>query len=116
MRCGYSPAIKALILNCTLKASPAHSNTSALAEVVGAKLREIGRPSSIAQRVLERMDATLSEQDDEGRPVAYNGPGEDYLDCETGHEWSHATGETAATNLLAAARALAANPIPAPPG
>lgn len=32
----------------------------------------LGRPSSIAQRVLERMDAMLSEQDDEGRPVAYN--------------------------------------------
>ncbi|NUT99347.1 MAG: flavodoxin family protein [Saccharothrix sp.] len=32
----------------------------------------VGRPSSIAQRVLERMDAMISEQDDEGRPVAYN--------------------------------------------
>jgi multimeric flavodoxin WrbA len=32
----------------------------------------IGRPSSIAQRVLERMDAMLSETDDAGRPVAYN--------------------------------------------
>jgi multimeric flavodoxin WrbA len=32
----------------------------------------VGRPSSIAQRVLERMDAMLSETDDEGRPVAYN--------------------------------------------
>ena len=32
----------------------------------------IGRPSSIAQRVLERMDAMISETDDEGRPVAYN--------------------------------------------
>ncbi len=32
----------------------------------------LGRPSSVAQRVLERMDALLSEQDDEGRPVAYN--------------------------------------------
>ena len=32
----------------------------------------LGRPSSVAQRVLERMDAMLSEQDDEGRPVAYN--------------------------------------------
>jgi len=32
----------------------------------------LGRPSSIAQRVLERMDAMISEQDDEGRPVAYN--------------------------------------------
>ncbi len=32
----------------------------------------LGRPSSIAQRVLERMDAMLSETDDDGRPVAYN--------------------------------------------
>jgi multimeric flavodoxin WrbA len=200
--------MKALILNCTLKASPATSNTGALAEVVAAKLRELGaeidevravdheilpgvssdegegdgwpailerileaeilvfasptwlaRPSSVAQRVLERMDAMISEQDDEGRPVAYNrvagvvvtgnedgahhvigeisgalgdigytipgqawtywnrgpGPGDDYLDNEEGHEWSHSTGEAAAANLHAAARALAANPIPAPP-
>jgi multimeric flavodoxin WrbA len=32
----------------------------------------LGHPSSVAQRVLERMDAMLSETDDEGRPVAYN--------------------------------------------
>ncbi len=32
----------------------------------------VGRPSSLAQRVIERMDAMLSETDDEGRPVAYN--------------------------------------------
>jgi multimeric flavodoxin WrbA len=32
----------------------------------------LGQPSSIAKRVLERMDAMLSETDDEGRPVAYN--------------------------------------------
>ncbi|MER6529984.1 flavodoxin family protein [Streptomyces sp. NPDC001508] len=32
----------------------------------------LGRPSSVAQRVLERMDAMLSETDEEGRPVAYN--------------------------------------------
>jgi multimeric flavodoxin WrbA len=32
----------------------------------------VGRPSSVAQRVLERMDAMLSETDDAGRPVAYN--------------------------------------------
>jgi multimeric flavodoxin WrbA len=32
----------------------------------------LGRPSSVAQRVLERMDAMLSETDAEGRPVAYN--------------------------------------------
>ncbi len=32
----------------------------------------LGHPSSVAQRVLERMDAMLSEQDEAGRPVAYN--------------------------------------------
>jgi multimeric flavodoxin WrbA len=32
----------------------------------------VGRPSSLAQRVIERMDAMISETDDEGRPVAYN--------------------------------------------
>jgi multimeric flavodoxin WrbA len=31
----------------------------------------LGRPSSLAQRVLERMDAMISETDDAGRPVAY---------------------------------------------
>jgi multimeric flavodoxin WrbA len=32
----------------------------------------LGQPSSVAKRVLERMDAMLSEQDEAGRPVAYN--------------------------------------------
>ena len=32
----------------------------------------VGRPSSVAQRVLERMDAMIAETDDEERPVAYN--------------------------------------------
>ncbi|MEH0420410.1 flavodoxin family protein [Streptomyces sp. B21-083] len=32
----------------------------------------LGRPSSVAQRVLERMDAMMSETDGEDRPVAYN--------------------------------------------
>lgn len=119
----------------------------------------LGRPSSIAQRVLERMDAMISETDAEERPVAYNrvagvvvtgnedgahhvisevsgalgdigftipgqawtywnkgpGPGEDYSETEEGHQWSHSTGRAAASNLLAVARALAAEPIPAPP-
>jgi multimeric flavodoxin WrbA len=113
--------MRALLLNCTLKPSPAQSNTEALARVVmdalasdgietesvrvvdhhvppgvesdmgdgdewpaiRSKVLEaeilvfasptwLGRPSSVAQRVLERMDAMLSEQDDSGRPVAYN--------------------------------------------
>jgi multimeric flavodoxin WrbA len=32
----------------------------------------LGHPSSVAQKVLERMDAMLSETDDQERPVAYN--------------------------------------------
>ena len=119
----------------------------------------LGRPASPASLVLERMDAMLSETDDEGRPVAYNrvagvvvtgnedgahhvisevsgqlvdigytvpgqawtywnrgpGPGDDYLDSDEGKDWSHETGRSAAANLAAVARALAANPIP-PPG
>jgi multimeric flavodoxin WrbA len=114
-------ALTAVILNCTLKRSPAPSNTDALASVVADALRErgvdveshrvvdrvvhpgvssdegdgdqwpelrarivaaeilviatptwLGQPSSVAKRVLERMDAMISETDGEGRPVAYN--------------------------------------------
>ena len=32
----------------------------------------LGQPSSVAKRVLERMDAMISETDELGRPVAYN--------------------------------------------
>lgn len=32
----------------------------------------LGQPSSVAMRVLERMDAMIAETDDEERPVAYN--------------------------------------------
>ena len=109
------------MLNCTLKASPAESNTEALARIVTAALAErgvepemvrvadydvrpgvtndegdgdewpvilekvlaahilvvatptwLGKPASVTQRVMERMDALLSETDDEERPVAYN--------------------------------------------
>jgi multimeric flavodoxin WrbA len=112
--------MRALIVNCTLKASPDTSNTEALAKVVVDKLRAEGvevaevravdknilpgvesdmgegdewpaireaivgseilvvatptwmaRPSSFAQRVLERMDAMIAETDDDGRPIAY---------------------------------------------
>ncbi|MEU0446890.1 flavodoxin family protein [Streptomyces tendae] len=119
----------------------------------------LGRPSSVAQRVLERMDAMLSETDDEDRPVAYNrvagvlvtgnedgahhviseisggladigytipgqawtywhlgpGPGPDFLDDDRGHDWSVSTGRAMASNLVHAARALDAMPLPAPP-
>jgi multimeric flavodoxin WrbA len=113
--------VRALVLNCTLKPSPAESNTEALARVVIEALEKegvttelvrvadydvrpgvssdegdgdqwprlrtkvlqseilvmasptwLGQPSSVAKRVLERMDAMLSETDDQDRPVAYN--------------------------------------------
>ena len=116
----------------------------------------LGQPSSVAKRALERMDAMLSEDDEVGRPVAYNrvagfvvtgnedgahhviselagplidigftvpgqawtywnmgpGPGPSYLETDHGREWSRETGEAAAANLLAVARALDRTPIP----
>ena len=119
----------------------------------------MGHPSSVAQRVLERMDAMISETDEHERPVAYNrvagvvvtgnedgahhviseiagalgdigytipgqawtywnrgpGPGPSYGDTDEGHDWSAKTGRAMAANLVAVARALAANPVPAPP-
>jgi multimeric flavodoxin WrbA len=113
--------MRAVVLNCTLKASPEPSNTADLTSVVVAELQAqgvtteevrvadhhvppgvatevgdgdewpqihqrlleaeilvvatptwVGHPSSIAQRVIERMDAMISETDEENRPVAYN--------------------------------------------
>jgi len=32
----------------------------------------LGNPSSVARNVLERMDAFLGEEDDQGRPIAYD--------------------------------------------
>ncbi|OPC79679.1 NADPH-dependent FMN reductase [Embleya scabrispora] len=32
----------------------------------------LGRPSSVAQRVLERLDALIAQTDDDGVPIAYN--------------------------------------------
>jgi multimeric flavodoxin WrbA len=118
----------------------------------------LGRPASVTQRVLERMDAMISETDDAERPVAYGkvagvvvtgnedgahqviseatgalidigftvpgqawtywnrcpGPGKSYLEDGSGHEWSKTTGETAAQNLVAVAKALAADSLPVP--
>ena len=118
----------------------------------------LGQPSSVVKRVLERMDAMLSETGADGRPVAYNrvagfvvtgnedgahhviaelaqavidigftvpgqawtywnkgpGPGPSYLETDEGHEWSRTTGEAAAANLAAVARALGRHPMPGP--
>jgi multimeric flavodoxin WrbA len=200
--------MRALVINCTLKPSPAPSNTDALAVVVIDALRGsgvevsmvravdrairpgvssdegpgdawpairetlidsqvfvlatptwLGQPSSVAKRVLERMDAMISETDPAGVPVAYNrvagvvvtgnedgahhviaevasalidigftvpgqawtywnmgpGPGPSYTDTDHKHDWSERTARAMASNLVAAARALASSPIPAPP-
>jgi multimeric flavodoxin WrbA len=52
------PGIRARILACEI--------------LVLATPTWLGQPSSIAKRVLERMDAMLSETDDDGLPVAFN--------------------------------------------
>ena len=199
--------MRALILSCTLKRSPAPSNTEALATTLIEEFRKakvkteivrvvdrnilpgvesdmgkgdewpdlrkqilaadilviatptwLGQPSSITQRILERMDAMISETSKDGRPVAYNkvggivvtgnedgahhivavvaqalidigftipaqawtywnmgpGPGPDYTETDHGHDWSAMTGRNAARNLIAVAKALAANPLPVP--
>jgi multimeric flavodoxin WrbA len=49
-----------------------HDEILASEIVIFASPTWIGRPSSIAQRALERMDGMLSETDEDGRPVAYN--------------------------------------------
>jgi multimeric flavodoxin WrbA len=118
----------------------------------------LGQPSSLVQRVFERMDAMISETRDNGAPVAFNkvggivitgnedgahhivavvaqalidigftipaqawtywhlgpGPGPNYTETTEGHEWSDRTGRTAARNMIAAAKALKANPLPVP--
>ncbi|MCR2827582.1 flavodoxin family protein [Microbacterium sp. zg.Y909] len=110
--------LRALVLNCTLKPSPAESSTDLLAQqvldalaahdVTGETVRVVdhdvkpgveadmgdgdawplirgrvlasdilvfatptwvGHMSSVAQRVIERLDAEISETDDEGRPL-----------------------------------------------
>lgn len=43
------------------------------------------------------------------------GPGEEVYLTTDEREWTHTTGDAAAHNLVAVARALAANPIPKPP-
>jgi multimeric flavodoxin WrbA len=199
--------MRALVLNCTLKSSPAVSNTEALADVVVAALRGqqvevevvrvvdhhipfgvetdlgdgdgwprlhdlllgcdilviatptwLGQPSSVAKLVLERMDAMISETKDDGTYVAYGkvggvvvtgnedgahhvinevagalidigftipgqawtywnmgpGPGPSYTETDHRHDWSERTGRVMAANLVAAATALRAHPLPAP--
>lgn len=117
----------------------------------------MGHPSSVAQRVLERMDAMISEMADNHLPVAYGkvagvvctgnedgahhviselsgvlvdigytipgqawtywnkgpGPGKSYLETDYRHDWSATTARTAASMLVATAKAFKAAPLPA---
>ena len=119
----------------------------------------LGQPSSVAKRVLERMDAFLDERDAMQRMPTYGkvglavvvgnedgahhviseivgglidigftvpgqawtywnmgpGPGPSYTETDHKHDWSAKTGRAMASNLVAAAKALAAAPIPKPP-
>jgi hypothetical protein len=81
--------VKAIMLNCTLKASPARSNTGALAEVVH-------EWPGIRSRVLGSEILLFATPTWLGRPAS-------------------TTGRAAAANLIAVARALEASPIPPPP-
>ncbi|RLK61334.1 flavodoxin family protein [Actinokineospora cianjurensis] len=49
-----------------------HADLLAAEILVVASPTWVGKPSSLAQRALERMDAMISETDDDGRPVAFN--------------------------------------------
>ncbi len=120
--------MKATFLSCTLKGSPEKSNSEALAEVLIEALEKEGVETEVIRLV--DFDIKPGVTSDEGCgglvDIGYTipgqawtywnrgpGPGDDYLDAKQGHPWSQSTGEAAAANLLAVARALAATPIPA---
>ena len=124
--------MKALLVNCTLKASPERSNTEALADVVADALREGGVEVAAGRAVDHSIPPGVESEMGEGDEwpairsqildpeillFATKGPGpsDSYLESEEGREWSHSTGRAAAANLLAVARALEGKPIPAPP-
>jgi multimeric flavodoxin WrbA len=119
-----------------------------------------GVRSSVMQMVIERLDGTYNETNDNGQYPLYNkvagvvvtgnedgahhvineiagalgdvgftipgqawtywnkgpGPGPSYTETDEGHDWSASTGEAAAGNLVAVARALEATPMPPPAG
>lgn len=136
-----------------------HAKVVAADIVIFATPTWFGQPSSEIKRAFERLNAMLSETDDEGVPLAYNevagfvvtgkedgahhcisqmagaaydigftvpglawtywnkGAGfgeEEYLTSDE-TRWSVTTGRSAAQNLHAVARALAAVPMTAPP-
>jgi hypothetical protein len=131
--------MRATILNCTLKPSPAESNTEALARVVvdaleredvatevvrvvdfdakpGVTGNEDGAHHVIAELAQGMIDIGYTVP---GQAWTYwnmgPGPGPSYLESDHNKDWSKTTGDTAAQNLVAVARALAGKPVPAPP-
>jgi hypothetical protein len=136
---GYPLRMRALILNCTLKSSPAPSNTEKLAGLVADGLREHGAdvagPALVDRAAGSRTDGRDARRDryhviseitgalnDIGHTIPgqawtyWNmgpGPGPDYADTDHGHEWSAKSAATMAANLHAVATALARQPIPA---
>lgn len=65
---GYRTSMKALVVNCTLKPSPATSNTEALAKVVIDKLREEGVEVSevraVDKAILPSVESDMGEGDE----------------------------------------------------
>ena len=73
------PRLRAVFLKCTLKKSPAVSNTEALIDKVKtADILVVGTPiwfgvrSSVAQMVIERLDGTYTETNQAGQYPLYN--------------------------------------------
>ncbi|MEU2427717.1 NAD(P)H-dependent oxidoreductase [Streptomyces sp. NPDC007851] len=83
--------------------------------LVNASPTWLGRPSSVAQRVLERSEISGALADIgytiPGQAWTYwhlgPGPGPDHLDDEPGRDWAHSTGRTMADNPHRVAGALA---------
>ncbi|MFL6120965.1 hypothetical protein [Actinophytocola sp.] len=130
--------MRALILNRTLKKSPAPSNTEKLAGLVADALREHGVTVESVRIVDHRVAGVVVTGDEDGAhhviseingalvDIGYTipgqswtywnmgpGPGPDYSDVDHGHEWSAKTAKTMAANLYAVATALTRQPIPA---
>jgi multimeric flavodoxin WrbA len=92
--------VKAVLVNCTLKAAPERSNTAALAEVVAEALRGDGVEVASVRAVDHSIPPGVESEMGEGAlgDIGFTIPG-----------------QAAAANLLALARALESKPIPAPP-
>jgi hypothetical protein len=136
--------MRATILNCTLKPSPATSNTEALARVVSHALEEHGVDVELVRVADHDVKPGVSSDEGDGDEwpqlpekvlgseilvvdigwtvpgqawTYWNkgpGPGPGYLETDEGREWSETTGKTAAQNLVAVAQALGAQRMPVP--